>query len=121
MQAPRQCQLEAVNAFEKYFYENDDNDRGIISMCCGSGKTYTMFLIIKDCIQKHKEKFFIIATSRVLLIEQIYEDMYERFKISNIPIKKAPCSQKSRFLDILLCMDIGCFIIFYKYFLLFIK
>jgi superfamily II DNA or RNA helicase len=37
----RDCQIQAINNFNKYFYIDNDgeNDRGIISMCCGSGKT----------------------------------------------------------------------------------
>ena len=81
----RNYQNNAINAFEKYFYD-DENDRGIISMCCGSGKTYTTFLIIKKCILEHKENFFIIETSRVLLIQQLFVDMMMWFKTHKIDI-----------------------------------
>lgn len=82
---PRKCQKEAIDKFEKYFYD-DENNRGIISMCCGSGKTYTTFLLLKKCIQEHKEKFFVVETSRVLLIQQLFFDMISWFKKENINI-----------------------------------
>jgi len=49
----RKCQQEALNAFEKYYYIDEEDDRGIISMCCGSGKTRTTYEIIKLCIEKY--------------------------------------------------------------------
>jgi superfamily II DNA or RNA helicase/tRNA isopentenyl-2-thiomethyl-A-37 hydroxylase MiaE len=86
LKKPRTCQKEAIDNFEKYFYD-DENDRGIISMCCGSGKTYTTFLILKKCINEHDEKFFIIETSRVMLIQQLFFDMIEWFKLSKIDVQ----------------------------------
>lgn len=76
MEILRDCQNEAIDKFNKYFYIDDDgeNDRGIISMCCGSGKTRTMYEIIKTCQIKYNKKFFIIATSRIKLIYQLYKD-----------------------------------------------
>lgn len=62
----RKCQTEAINSFYNYFYE-EENDKGIISMCCGSGKTKTMHEIIKKCISEG-ELYFIIVTSRILLV-----------------------------------------------------
>jgi hypothetical protein len=38
-------------------------------MCCGSGKTFTVYNIIKDSINLHKETLFIFATSRINLIK----------------------------------------------------
>lgn len=70
---PRECQELALKKFDEHYYQKD-YDRGIISMCCGSGKTYTMYNIIKECINKHGEHNFVIATSRVNLIYQIYEE-----------------------------------------------
>lgn len=69
----RICQQEALNAFDKNFYE-DANKRGILSMCCGSGKSYTIYNIIKKCIIEKKELFFVIATSRIHLISQLLRD-----------------------------------------------
>jgi len=39
---PYQYQLDAVNAFSNYY---DDHDKGILSLPCGCGKTFTSFLI----------------------------------------------------------------------------
>jgi predicted helicase len=39
---PYNYQLEAVNAFTEYY---NNNDRGILSLPCGCGKTYTSYLI----------------------------------------------------------------------------
>ena len=84
MQQLRACQKEALEKFEEYFYKNsDENDRGIISMCCGSGKTRTSYEIIKSCIKK-KEKFFILATSRVKLIYQLANDYIKWSKLDKI-------------------------------------
>lgn len=82
---PRKCQQNAIDSLEKYFYD-DENSRGIISMCCGSGKTYTTFLTLKKCIQDHNEKFFIVETSRILLIQQLFNDMVVWFKEEGIDI-----------------------------------
>ena len=54
----RSHQLEALKQFEDYYY-NDGNVRGILSMCCASGKTFTIYNIIKQCITNHNEKLFI--------------------------------------------------------------
>jgi len=80
----RDCQKNALIAFEKYYYEDGDYDRGIISMCCGSGKSYTGYLIIKKCLMEHNEKFFIIATSRKHLIYQLFEDYEANIKRDNL-------------------------------------
>jgi predicted helicase len=82
MQQLRVCQKEAIKEFEKYFYTDNDgeNDRGIISMCCGSGKSRTSYEIIKLCIEKYKKNFFIIATSRKQLIYQLADDYIIRSK-----------------------------------------
>jgi superfamily II DNA or RNA helicase len=91
MQTLRACQKEAVDKFDNYFYEYNDgeNDRGIISMCCGSGKSRTSYEIIKLCIRKHKKKFFVVATSRVKLIYQLAKDYIKWSKLEkmNMTIK----------------------------------
>lgn len=86
MEPLRKCQKEAVKRFENHFYKENDgeNDRGIISMCCGSGKTRTSYEIIKLCIKKYDKKFFIIATSRVKLIYDLVKDHSKWTKIDNI-------------------------------------
>ena len=82
MQILRECQKHAIENFNKYFYIDNDgeNDRGIISMCCGSGKTRTMYEIIKLCHSCHNKNFFIIATSRTNLLYQLKAD-YENWKL----------------------------------------
>lgn len=77
MEELRRCQSEAIECFEKHFFE-DENDRGIISMCCGAGKTRTTYEIIKLCSTKHDCKFFVYATSRKDLIYQTAEDFRKR-------------------------------------------
>ena len=69
----RICQQNALDAFNNNFYVND-NARGVISMCCGSGKSYTMYNIIKTCVNNYGELFFVIVTSRIHLIEQLLKD-----------------------------------------------
>ncbi len=72
----REHQSNAIKAFEEYYYTNE-NSRGILSMCCGSGKTYTFYKIMKKCIEEHNEDFFIYATSRILLVKGIIKDIIE--------------------------------------------
>ena len=76
MENLRYCQKEAIDSFNKYFYIDNDgeNDRGIISMCCGSGKTRTIYEIIKLCQITYNKKFFIVATSRIKLIYQLFKN-----------------------------------------------
>ena len=76
MEILRECQKDAIDNFNKYFYIDNDgeNDRGIISMCCGSGKTRTMYEIIKLCQITYNEKFFVVTTSRIKLIYQLFKD-----------------------------------------------
>ena len=73
MEILRKCQNKAIENFDNHFY-NNKNNKGIISMCCGSGKSRVMYEIIKNC-QNKKENIFIIATIRVNLIYQLFEDI----------------------------------------------
>jgi len=86
MQNLRECQNDAITKFNKYFYVDNDgeNDRGIISMCCGAGKTRTMYEIIKLCQITYNKKFFIVATSRKDLIYQLKGDFDKWSSIENI-------------------------------------
>ena len=72
----RDNQINALNNFEKYYYD-ENNTRGILSMCCGSGKTRTFYEIMKNCINNHDENFFIYATSRILLVKGIVQEIIE--------------------------------------------
>lgn len=82
----RPCQTNALMAFNKNFYE-DSNKRGILSMCCGSGKSYAIYNIIKECVLKHKELFFVIATSRIHLISQLLDKFVEWASRDNLALK----------------------------------
>ena len=73
MEKLRICQNKAIENFDDHFY-NNKNNKAIISMCCGSGKSRTMYEIIKKC-QNRNEKIFIIATTRINLIYQLFEDI----------------------------------------------
>ena len=42
-------QTEALNKFIKYYYD-EKNTRGILCACCGYGKSYLMYKIIKECV-----------------------------------------------------------------------
>jgi superfamily II DNA or RNA helicase len=79
----RPHQFEALQRFDDYYY-NDGNVRGILSMCCGSGKTFTVYNMMKHCINVHGENLFIFATSRVNLIKQVTEDFLNWFANDNI-------------------------------------
>jgi superfamily II DNA or RNA helicase len=81
-----ELQLDAINSFNKYYYE-EKNTRGILSACCGYGKSYLMYKIIKECNNKHNENLFIIATSRIKLVEQLGPDIEKWSKDDNLNIK----------------------------------
>ncbi len=71
----RKHQIDAINSFKKHYYVNME-PRGILSMCCGSGKTLTFYSIIKSCILEQNEGLFIYATSRILLVQSIVADIF---------------------------------------------
>lgn len=78
----RPGQQEALNAFEEHFYVSHE-DKGILSACCGFGKTRLCYEIIKKCIGKGEERF-IIATSRVKLLSAAVIQMKNWFKKEDI-------------------------------------
>lgn len=80
----RKCQRDALISFEKYFYE-EERSRGIISMCCGSGKTRVIYEMIKLSHIKYNNSFFVLATSRKHLIYQIGNDLFKWSEIDNLP------------------------------------
>ena len=67
-------QKEALHNFIDHYY-NKKEKRGILCACCGYGKSYLIYKIIKECINNRGEKLFIIATSRIKLIEQLGPDL----------------------------------------------
>lgn len=69
----RKHQISAIEAFIEHYYYNE-NSKGILSMCCGSGKTYTFYNIMKKCIEKG-EKLHMYVTSRILLVQGIIKDI----------------------------------------------
>ena len=71
----RNHQIDAREKFKRQYYENEET-KGILSMCCGSGKTLTFYSIIKTCISKYNEGLFIYATSRILLVQSIVTDLF---------------------------------------------
>jgi superfamily II DNA or RNA helicase len=85
MNGLRDNQINAMLKFEEYFY-NKSNNRGILSMCCGSGKTRTFYEILKKCINDHNEDFFIYTTSRILLVQGIVQELIEWIYFEEIPI-----------------------------------
>ena len=72
----RDNQKNAILKFEEYYYEQSNN-RGILSMCCGSGKTRTFYEILKMCIHTYNEDLFIYTTSRILLVQGIVQELIE--------------------------------------------
>lgn len=72
----REHQQNAIKKFENYYY-NELNTRGILSMCCGSGKTFTFYNIMKKCINDYNEDLFIYTTSRILLVKGIVKDLIQ--------------------------------------------
>ena len=74
---PRKYQQDAIDATIKKLL-TDDNERGILSMCCGSGKTFVAYNIIKDFILRDKH-IFVIVTSRVKLLTDMIEEFDKWF------------------------------------------
>ena len=72
----RNNQKNAIDKFKEYYYKQSNN-RGILSMCCGSGKTRTFYELLKTCINEYNEKFFIYTTSRILLVQGIVQELIE--------------------------------------------
>jgi len=46
-------------------------------MCCGSGKTRTFYEIMKYCMFDKNENLIIYATSRIILVENVIQDIIE--------------------------------------------
>lgn len=80
----RDNQINAKNNFTKHYYY-EGNTRGILSMCCASGKTRAFYEILKICISK-EETFFIYTTSKRILIKDIICDLIEWLYYENINI-----------------------------------
>jgi len=102
----RKHQIEAIDRFKKHYYD-DMEPRGILSMCCGSGKTLTFYSIVKSCILEQNEGLFIYATSRILLVQSIVADIFNwcyqdklnlliLVKVSNLNIERTgkECKKK---------------------------
>lgn len=68
-------QQNALVKFIEHYYKKKEN-RGIFCACCGYGKSYLIYKIIKECIERG-DKIFIIATSRIKLVEQLGPDVYK--------------------------------------------
>jgi superfamily II DNA or RNA helicase len=85
MRAYRNHQNSAIDAFDASFYQ-DYKTKGILSMCCGSGKSFTFYGIMDRCITKYNEKLFIYATSRRLLVQSIAKDIIEWSYLNNLNI-----------------------------------
>jgi superfamily II DNA or RNA helicase len=80
----RDNQIKALDAFKNHYYEKG-NTRGLLSMCCGSGKSRTFYEIIKICME-NDDNFFIYTTSRILLVESIIKDLLEWSYIEQLDI-----------------------------------
>jgi superfamily II DNA or RNA helicase len=70
-----ELQNDALEKFKEHYYKNKET-RGILCACCGYGKSYLMYKLIKECINRG-ENLFIIATSRIKLLEQLGPDFYQ--------------------------------------------
>lgn len=84
----RKNQEDAMHYFKKHYYENKET-RGILSMCCGSGKTRTFYEIMKYCFEQN-EKLCIYATSRILLVENVIQEILEYLYLESITPQKIP-------------------------------
>ena len=82
----RKHQKEALIEFNKYFYEEERN-RGILSMCCASGKTFTFYSMMKLCIIEKKESLFMYVTSRILLVQDIVYDLVKWLCYDDLDLK----------------------------------
>jgi superfamily II DNA or RNA helicase len=109
----RNHQFNAIMEYANYFYNNDIiYDRGILSMACGSGKTYVFYNIVKLCVnlklegkvEQHGEyklfpikkitiddlfdhKIFIFVTSRIKLIRDTIRNVVKWSINDNFKLK----------------------------------
>lgn len=79
-----------LDRFMNHYY-TEKNDRGILAACCGSGKTYLFYNIMKECLL-HNDSIFVYVTSRLVLIDQLVKNFSEWIKIDNIDILIVTCS-----------------------------
>lgn len=83
----KQHQQEAIDSFYSYFYDdNNDDNRGIISMCCGSGKSFVSYNIFKKSYKERNECLFIYATSAIKLSDQFTDSVINWAQQDNIDI-----------------------------------
>jgi hypothetical protein len=71
-------QQEALDKFIEYYYKKKEN-RGICCACCGYGKSYLIYKIIKECIEISKEEWNTRETSLWFLQNELF-----RFKRDNL-------------------------------------
>ena len=76
----RDNQIKAINKFKKY-YIDDKNTKGILSMCCGSGKSRVFYEIIKMNIDNN---FFIYVTSRISLVHDMTRNLLKWISLDKI-------------------------------------
>ena len=86
----RNNQKNAISKFEEYYYKQSNN-RGILSMCCGSGKTRTFYEILKMCMNIYNEDLFIYTTSRILLVQGIVQELIEWLYFEKIELNLLFC------------------------------
>lgn len=79
----RYYQKLAIKQFNDHYYVKKNN-RGILSMCCGSGKTLTFWSILKNCMINHDEKLFMYVTSRRLLVNDVIINIINNIYHDNI-------------------------------------
>lgn len=78
----RNNQKDALHNFKEHYYVNKEK-MGVLSMCCGSGKTRTFYEMMKICFEQNKN-VCLYATSRILLVESVIQEILEYLYIEAI-------------------------------------
>ncbi len=79
----RQYQIDAVDAFTEYYY-NYGYSKGILSMFCGTGKSFTLYLSMLEAYSRGAH-VIVYCTPRLELIGQIIENIQDYHQASQEP------------------------------------
>ena len=79
----RDNQVKAIAKFKKRYIDKKET-KGILSMCCGSGKSRVFYEIIKTTIEDNKFSFFIYVTSRIYLVHDIVRNLLKWINLDSL-------------------------------------
>ena len=88
---PRPYQTEAINAMRQHYFTNG-NERGILMMACGTGKTYTALKIAEEIFHTDGDKHTVVCIC-CPSISLVAQTMSAWLEAANVPLAVIPvCS-----------------------------